>query len=276
MEAAERVFRNPLAGRGLSWGELSRLLEASLEILRGEPQLLELEGRVLVVGDTHGDLASSVKAIRLGGVDAYLFLGDYVDRGPYQLENINFLLAAKILNPDRVYLLRGNHESPLMNERYGFYSAVARSYGALYDAYVSVFSNLPYAAVIDGRVACLHGGVARGLRRLEDVGRLPKGDAAPSNRVGFEILWNDPDESVEDFAPSPRGPGVFLYGERPVRELLRGSGLEMLVRAHEYFPSGLRTFFDGLVVSVFSCRYYPSTTPKAVLVAGDWTPVSLD
>ncbi|MEM3137762.1 MAG: metallophosphoesterase [Thermofilaceae archaeon] len=248
--------------------ELVELLENAFSVLEGEKQLIDLKGRVLVVGDTHGDVISSVAAFKMEA-DVYLFLGDYVDRGPYQAANINFLLSRKTEEPEKVILLRGNHESPLMNYEYGFYWEIVQEYGSeIYELYAKLFSLMPYAAIINSSVFAVHGGIARGIHSARDVLRLVKGDVLPSDKRAFELLWNDPDESIDSFASNPRGGGSQLFGRVALESFLEKSGLETVTRAHEYFPNGLHVYFDGKLISVFSCRYYPSTQPKAVLYNG--------
>ena len=272
-----RVVESPSGIARLEAEDIYELLEEAYRVLREEPQLTRVNGRLLVVGDTHGDMLSSINAFRVEA-DVYAFLGDYVDRGPQQVENVNYLLARKVLEPDRVILLRGNHESPLMNYGYGFYRQVVYRYGVeVYRLYVRAFSHMPYAILANSSIFMVHGGIARDLKSMGDVDRIPKGDVIPSNQLAFELLWNDPDESVEFFAPSPRGEGAFLFGKAALLEFMRANGIELMIRAHEYFPTGVYTYFEGTLLSVFSCRYYPATTPKAILVTeGEWKPVMLD
>ena len=90
-----------------------------------EPNLLRVDGKTVIVGDIHGqfyDLINMLKKVAKPGFTntKAVFLGDYVDRGNYGPEVAIYLFVLKICFPDKVNLLRGNHESRDMTEMFNF------------------------------------------------------------------------------------------------------------------------------------------------------------
>jgi serine/threonine-protein phosphatase PP1 catalytic subunit len=93
-------------------------------LLKEQKMLLDLEAPIKICGDIHGqyyDLLRIFEHCGYPGENSYLFLGDYVDRGKQSLETICLLMAYKIKFPNKIHLLRGNHESSITNRIYGFY-----------------------------------------------------------------------------------------------------------------------------------------------------------
>ena len=97
-----------------------------------------------------------------------------MDRGFYSVETFLLLLAFKVRYPDRITLIRGNHESRQITQVYGFYDECMRKYGSasVWRYCCEVFDYLSLGAVVDGRVFCVHGGLSPNVTTLDQVSGL--------------------------------------------------------------------------------------------------------
>jgi diadenosine tetraphosphatase ApaH/serine/threonine PP2A family protein phosphatase len=260
------IIEFPEKLKELDEGNILNIVSRALDFLKNEPMLVRLNfGKAYFVGDTHGDLQSTINIAHiLKNTDVHIvFLGDYVDRGPNQLENINYILALKAEFPSRITLLRGNHEIPHVNYYYGFLVETIKKFSQnLYDKYCECFSFMPYSALVDSRILALHGGLAEKLTDLKQIESLPKGEMEPKNQIALQILWNDPNEDISGFQPSIRGSMIRDFGRDVFERFAETNGLDMIIRAHQYFAEGYHYYFDEKILSLFTCRYYPSVDPK--------------
>ena len=155
---------------------------------------VEAGTKLLIHGDFHGDIHSLnglisewnkqgiLKGFKLSRpATEFLFLGDYTDRGAYGAEVIYTLLRLKMANPDRVQLVRGNHEDLSLTARYGFFAELVGKFGRDYDLRkpLRLYDFLPvvlYLGSNNNFVQCNHGGMEPGFSPIELL-KSPQGTA---------------------------------------------------------------------------------------------------
>ena len=94
--------------------EVKALCETAKETLQKEENVKHVRSPVTICGDIHGQFYDLMELFKIGGEipdNNYLFMGDYVDRGYYSVETVTLLVCLKVRYPNRITILRGNHES---------------------------------------------------------------------------------------------------------------------------------------------------------------------
>jgi diadenosine tetraphosphatase ApaH/serine/threonine PP2A family protein phosphatase len=131
------------------------LCHKARELLIEESNVQIVDAPVTICGDIHGQFHDLMELFRVGGDvpdTNYLFMGDFVDRGFYSLESFLLLLSLKVRYPDRITLIRGNHESRQITTVYGFYDECMRKYGSanVWRHCCEVFDYLALGALVIG------------------------------------------------------------------------------------------------------------------------------
>jgi len=306
---AQKVLRNLYKHRKPSDLFIQQLIVAATNIFTNENNVIELSSPVTVVGDIHGQwddleqIFSNINFNISSGIKL-LFMGDYVDRGLYSIECLSRLLAFKLLYPNFIYLLRGNHEDLDSNDIYGLSNECSFYYSV--QTYQSVTSNLwpslPLCAIIDSKIFCVHGGIpwfqtaAEAQQKLEEIRTLPRHTLgasptryalAPANlpadllrhvNIVQDLLWSDPasDELNQPklFRDSERGMGK-IWNEKATALWNKANGFTHILRGHQVVNKGIFYSHQKKVITIFSASMYCGAG-NAASILKVWSPESFE
>ena len=268
-------------GMHMHLNHLCTLLTRTMELLAGAPRVTRVQTRsgghqtLVVVGDLHGQLQDLITIFLANGFPhpqgvQYVFNGDWVGRGECGVEVVAILFCYKLLYPESVHLIRGNHETRSVSQHYGFAQEVFRKYGNahVHRLFCRVFDLLPVAAVIDDTAVVLHGGLPRSdAMDLEALEAVPREELKLEDRSGgmcalADLLWADPMPEPGRSPLSRAGHGVMLFGPNVTRGFLSRNRKSVLIRSHQV-PStnrGYEELHGGLCLTVFSASNYCGVT----------------
>jgi diadenosine tetraphosphatase ApaH/serine/threonine PP2A family protein phosphatase len=199
-----------------------------------------VDAPVTICGDIHGQFHDLMELFRVGGDvpdTNYLFMGDFVDRGFYSLESFLLLLCLKVRYPDRITLIRGNHESRQITTVYGFYDECIRKYGSanVWRYCCEVFDYLALGALVLGASSELEPTAVTNMNDpsqstmpIDDAGELEtevlnaKGEVTMTTYRRRHRSSSDASNDTRDISP-PRDISA-TRGEAPSRPGPAGTG----------------------------------------------------
>ncbi|KAG5546611.1 hypothetical protein RHGRI_018706 [Rhododendron griersonianum] len=267
----------------LKESEVKALCLKAMEILVEESNVQRVDAPVTICGDIHGQFYDMKELFRVGGdcpKTNYLFLGDFVDRGFYSVETFLLLLALKVRYPDRITLIRGNHESRQITQVYGFYDECLRKYGSVnvWRYCTDIFDYLRFVSFLtDDMGTCLVKGIKQqvvGLHLLvffgpgalicdfsncrcvwKPIRTIDRKQEVPHDGAMCDLMWSDPEDIVDGWGLSPRGAG-FLFGGTVVTTFNHANNIDYICRAHQLVMEGYKWMFNSQIVTVWSAPNY--------------------
>nr|POE60618.1 serine/threonine-protein phosphatase pp-z [Quercus suber] len=239
--------------------EITAVCNAARELFLSQPALIELSPPVKIVGDVHGQYTDLIRMFEMCGFPPnsnFLFLGDYVDRGKQSLETILLLLCYKLRFPENFFLLRGNHECANVTRVYGFYDECKRRCNVkVWKTFVDTFNTIPIAAIVAGKIFCVHGGLSPSLSHMDDIRNIARPTDVPDYGLLNDLLWSDPADMEADWEANERGVS-YCFGKKVIMEFLQKHDFDLVCRAHMVVEDGYEFFNDRILVTVFSAPNY--------------------
>lgn len=301
LDAASRCGLGTLRHR-LTAEKIDGLFKRATKLLKIEPTVIDLtlsdpEIQITVVGDTHGQLHDVLNMFSVTGYpnqsSVFVLNGDFVDRGSWGLETLILFVCWKLTFPQKVFLIRGNHESAFTTQLYGYKAELEAKYNrsqnrTIYASSKRLFAVMPLAIVIQSKTLICHGGLFRATKRkrkksetglqLGDLSMLrlcSKGGLEPSEakvaKTITDVLWSDPTMESGLKENDVRGLGL-IFGPDITDRFLEANGLELIIRSHEgpdarMDRDGMNDMMTGFaidhetphgkLITVFSAPDYP-------------------
>lgn len=236
-----RIDKTVQINQKISKDIIKKLTSNVIEVFQKEPNLLYLSSNINIVGDIHGNIDDLIRIFERNEYvpkRKYLFLGDYVDRGENSIDVLILLFCLKIKYPEHIFMICGNHETSTISRHYGFYNECCFKYDKdVFDNFIYSFRYLPFAAIINDSILCLHGGISSRLKYINDINKIQRPFNNENDYLLRDIVWSDPNKNLNTFFPNTRGCGTF-FGRDALNKFLEINNLKILIRSHEFCKFG--------------------------------------
>lgn len=137
---------------------------------------------------------------------------------------------------------------------------------SVYNTFNDLFSWMPIAGLIGGKIFCCHGGISPFIDTLESIKsiRRPIAEVPPQGLL-CDLLWADPDEESVGFQANPRGCSQ-VFGVNVLEDFLKKLNLDLVCRAHQVVCDGYEFFGNRQLVTIFSAPNYEGNNNSGAIL----------
>ncbi|MBQ6143958.1 MAG: metallophosphoesterase [Clostridia bacterium] len=298
-------------------------IELCSKILKEEKTFVTIKNikNLIAVGDLHGDSVSTAKYVKgieelfkKDELDHAIFLGDYVDRGLDSIKVLDTIIDLKLSYPNKVTLLRGNHETrcifklfcfmdenSLINQiSWKYYPLCSKYTNKLNETLLEFFDALPLAADIDidspslkktRKILAVHGGIpceelsdlASNELMWESFMKLRKTFRRPPVEIlnepyilGTQILWNDFDCKGET------DKNIFnsdrssgrVISKAALKKFCKIYSYDFIIRGHTFYGNESIYNLFNRCYTIFSASNYVGSGNKGSIAYFDYYRIS--
>ncbi|KAL0848354.1 hypothetical protein Bca101_021601 [Brassica carinata] len=211
----------------LSEQQVRALCEKAKEILMDESNVQPVKSPVTICGDIHGQFHDLAELFRIGGM---------------------LLVGLKVRYPQRITILRGNHESRQLPCTFRYGNA------NVWKIFTDLFDYFPLTALVESEIFCLHGGLSPSIETLDNIRNFDRVQEVPHEGPMCDLLWSDPDDRC-GWGISPRGAG-YTFGQDISEQFNHSNSLKLIARAHQLVMDGYNWAHEQKVVTIFSAPNY--------------------
>ena len=133
--------------------------------------------------------------------------------------------------PDRITLIKGNHETRQITQVYGFYDECMRKYGSInvWRYCTEIFDYLPISVIIDGKIFFIHGGLSPTVGTGDEIRNICGKQEVLHDGAMCDLLWSGPYQDQKGFLPHSVG---YLFGQDVFETFEELNKIELMTRAH--------------------------------------------
>lgn len=131
----------------------------------------------------------------------------------------------------------------------------------------SLFDLLPFAALIDNKILCVHGGIGSSLNKLSDISNIRRpvqivqDVSTPDQQLILDLIWSEYSDSVNDLAINDerdinKTGFIVKYGRDRLNRFMMENNVALVVTSHMWIAEGVKKFANDKIVVVYSATNY--------------------